>query len=82
MEFGFQDTQAMKTTPSTEYVHEGHYAAEVDVTLIGDDEGWGPYLSLDDANKLDDVRLALRRGDLAAASALARVFEMTPIAAE
>jgi hypothetical protein len=77
-----QDPQTMKTTPSKEYVHEGPYAAEVDVTLIGEDEGWGPYLSLDDANKLDDVRLALRRGDLAAAAALARVFDLTPIAAE
>jgi len=72
----------MKTTLSKEYIHEGHYAAEVDVTLIGDDEGWGPYLSLDDANKLDDVRLALRRGDLKAAAALARVYELTPVAAE
>jgi hypothetical protein len=72
----------MKTTLSVEYVHEGRYVAEVDVTLVGDDTAWGPYLTLDDANKIDDVRLALRRGDLKAAAALARIYELTPVAAE
>jgi hypothetical protein len=45
-------------------VHEGPYVAEVDIELIETDEGWSPYLSLEDAYKLDDVRAALRRGDL------------------
>ena len=35
-----------------------------------------------DAKKLDEVRLALRRGDLKAASALARIYELKPVAAE
>jgi hypothetical protein len=43
------------------------------------DEGWSPYLSLEDAYKLDDVRTALRRGDLKAATRLARVFSLTPV---
>ena len=30
----------------TKMVHEGDYAAEVDVELIYEDEGWSPYLSL------------------------------------
>ena len=42
--------------------------AEVDVELIYADEGWSPSLSLDDAQKLDDVREALRRGDLKTAA--------------
>jgi len=62
-------------------VHEGNYVAEVDIELIDTDEGWSPYLSLDDAQKLDDVREALRRGDLKAASRLASVFTLTPVAA-
>lgn len=48
-------------------VHEGQYAAEVEVELIYDDQGWSPYLSIEDAYKLDDVRDALRRGDVEAA---------------
>ncbi|MFM7791207.1 MAG: hypothetical protein ACKO90_24910 [Microcystis panniformis] len=35
--------------------------AEVEVELIETPEGWSPYLSLEDAQKLDDVREALRR---------------------
>lgn len=54
--------------------------AEVDVELIDADTGWAPYLSLDDAYRLDDVREALRRGDLKSASNLARVFALTPVA--
>ena len=65
----------------TKLVREGQYVAEVDVELLLADEGWSPYLSLDDAYKLDDVRDALRRCDLRAASRLAKVYTLTPISA-
>jgi len=61
------------------YIHEGRYVAEVEVELIDTDEGWSPYLSLEDAKKLDNVRAALRAGDLKAASRLARVLLLTPV---
>ena len=65
----------------TKLVHEGQYAAEVEVELLESEEGWSPYLSLDDAQKLDDVREALRRGDLKTAGKYARIFRLTPITA-
>lgn len=65
----------------TKLVHEGDYAAEVNVTLIVTDDEWSPYLSLEDAYKLDDVRQALRQKDLETATQLARVFKLTPVAA-
>ncbi len=65
----------------TKYVHEGHYVAEVDVEIFDDDTSWSPYLSVADAKRLDLVRAALRRGDLKAASAQARVYTLQPIAA-
>jgi hypothetical protein len=61
------------------YIHEGKYVAEVEVNLIESDTGWSPYLSVEDAYKLDDVRDSLRRGDLRGASRLARVFTLTPV---
>jgi hypothetical protein len=61
-------------------VHEGDYVAEVDIELIYTDEGWSPYLSPDDAQKLDDVRVALRKGDLRQATRHARVYTLTPVA--
>ena len=61
-------------------IHEGNYVAEVNVDMIDTDEGWSPVISLDDAQKLDDVREALRRGDIKSASSLARVFTLTAVA--
>lgn len=63
----------------TKLVHEGEYVAEVEIELLDTGEGWAPYLSLEDAHKLDEVREALRRVDLKTASRLARVFRLTPV---
>ena len=43
---------------TTKLVRAGEYATEVE--LIDGDAGWPPYLSVRDAEKLDDVREALR----------------------
>jgi hypothetical protein len=69
----------MNARRHTKLVREGQYAAEVEVDLIDTENGWSPYLSLEDARKLDAVREALRRGDIATASASALVFSLTPI---
>ncbi len=70
----------MKKRRRVKYVHEGPYVAEVEVELIEDETEWSPYLSPEDAGKLDDVREALRRGDLAAAANLGRIFTLQPVA--
>jgi hypothetical protein len=69
----------IKSRRHTKLVHEGNYVAEVDVELIDAGTGWSPYLSLDDAYKLDDVRDALRREDIKTATSLARVYTLTPV---
>ena len=71
----------MTTRKHTKLVHEGEYAAEVEVQLLVTDDEWSPYLDLDDAYRLDEVREALRRGDVGAAARLARVYQLVPIAA-
>ena len=72
----------MSTKPTKRLVREGDFVAEVDVDLIEADGGWAPYLSLDDAYRLDDVREALRSGDLQRAARLAsRVYRLTPVTA-
>ncbi len=62
-------------------VREGEYVAEVEIDLIDTGEGWSPYLSLEDAQRLDDVREALRRGDITAAGKRSRVFRLIPVTA-
>ena len=64
----------------TKFIHEGRYVAEVDVELIMDETEWSPYLSLEEAYKLDDIREALKRGDLKEASKMSKVFELHPVA--
>jgi len=70
----------MTTRRKSKLVHEGQYVAEVEIEVLDSESGWAPYLSLEDAYRLDDVRSLLRRGDVRAASKLARVFVLTPIA--
>ena len=60
-------------------IRQGDYIAEVDVNLTDDPEGWGPYLSLEDARRLDEVRSALCDGNLARAAELANVYRLAPV---
>jgi hypothetical protein len=69
----------MKKRKHTKLIYEGEYVAKVDVELIDTDSGWSPYLLLEDAQKLDDVREALRKGNLKAASRLARIYTLKPV---
>jgi len=72
----------MSTKSTKRLVREGDYVAEVEVNLLEAEGGWTPYLSLDDAYKLDAVREALRAGDVKRASRLAnRVYRLMPVEA-
>jgi hypothetical protein len=62
------------------FIHEGQYVAEVKVNLIVSDDSWSPFLSLEDAYRLDDVREALRRGDIETASHIGKIYALKPIA--
>lgn len=64
----------------TKLVHEGRYLAEVDVEVLVNEDEWSPYLSVEDAYKLDDVRAALKKGDTTTAARYGRIFALTPIA--
>ena len=67
---------------TTKLIHEGKYAAEVEIELHYTDDSWSPTMSANDARKLETVMLALRRGDIAEAAKYGRVFELTPVAAK
>lgn len=70
----------MKPRKKSKYVHEGQYVAEVEVALVEDDTGWSPYISVEDAYKLDDVKDALRQGDLETAAKYGRIYALHPVA--
>ena len=74
------DETNMTRRKTKRLVREGDFAAEVAVELVEAEGGWSPYLSLHDAYKLDDVREALRAGDISRARKLAdRVYRLTPV---
>jgi hypothetical protein len=70
----------MNTRKRIKYIHEAKYAAEVEVVVIEDDTEWSPYLTVEDAEKLDDVRAALACGDIDEASKKARIYTLEPVA--
>lgn len=70
----------MKKHMRMKLIHEGRYLAKVDVELVVTDDEWSSYLTVEDAYKPDDVREALKKGDIATAARYGRVFALTPIA--
>jgi hypothetical protein len=70
----------MRSRRATKFVHEGPYVAAVEVDWIVSDTGWPPYLSLEDAQKLDEARDALRKRDFHSAAQLGRLYELAPLA--
>lgn len=69
----------MSTLQKVKYVHEGLYVAEVSVEVEEPEAGWSPTISLKDAYKLDNVREALKVGDLKAAARYGHVYELKPV---
>ncbi len=69
----------MSSRTKIKFVHEGHYVAEVAVEVVESEASWSPTMSLEDAYKLDDVRKALKSGDLKAAAQYGRVYELKPV---
>ncbi|NBC27490.1 MAG: hypothetical protein GVY08_11555 [Bacteroidetes bacterium] len=69
----------MMVKKKTKYIHAGRYVAEVEVDLIESEDEWAPYLSVQDATKLDDAREALQREDVESASRYGRIYKLEPI---
>ena len=82
MEGGLVAEKTMSIRRHTKLVRENDYVAEVSVDLIESEDPWAPYLSLEDAQKIDDVRLALRRGDVASARRHGQVYRLTPVSSD
>ncbi len=70
-----------RTQTTIKHVHEGKYAADVQIIFHYDGSGWDPTIDREDVEKLERVRLALRQGDIAAASKEAKVYKLLPISA-
>ena len=61
------------------FIHVGDFVARIEVDLIYKEDSWSPCISLEDAEKLDKIRIALLKGDLNSASENAKIFRLTPV---
>ena len=61
---GLHDEEKEMSRTLKKMIHVGHYVAEVNVALEESTDDWAPYISLQDALRVDKVREALQRGDI------------------
>lgn len=61
------------------FVHVGDFVARLEIDLIFNEDSWTPCISLEDAKKMDKIRLLLQKGDYKSASENAEIFRLTPI---
>ena len=71
-----------RTRKFGKWIHEGGYAAEIQIEFHYSEESWSPTMSPADAHKLDTVRLALKRGDIAEAAKHGLVYKLRSVATE
>jgi len=64
----------------TKLIHEGDYVAKIEIVIEQSDGPWGPYVSPDEAMKLDAVRIALRKNDIEAAAKYGKVYRLSLVA--
>jgi len=61
------------------FIHVGNFVARVEVDLVYNEDSWSPCLTLEDAQRLDKIRMALQKGDIKAAAQNAQIFQLTPV---
>lgn len=67
------------TKTQTKIIRQGEYIAEIEITLTYTEEERSSYLSLQEAEKLDNLGFALQNNNLKTASQLARIYHLTPV---
>jgi hypothetical protein len=72
----------MHTRKHIKIIKVDNYMAEVEVEIIESyGQGWSPYISLEDSLKLDNIREALKDGNLEEAKTMAKIYTLSPVAA-
>ncbi len=71
----------MSVRKQKKYIIENNYVAEVEVELIDNEDGWSPYLGVEDALKLDKIRKSLKQNDIQSIRDIAKIYTLSPVAA-
>ena len=66
-------------TKTNKLIRDGSLVAEIQVELSDENDPWGPTMSLDDAERVDKVRSAMRRHDYDTVRSLGRLYRLVPV---
>lgn len=77
---GFKSEKMMETSTKTKRIYVGDVMAEIDVAMSDEPEAWGPHIDPSELDRIDQLRRALKSGDLKAASEPARLYSVKPLA--
>jgi hypothetical protein len=70
----------MGTSTKTKRIYVGDVMAEIDVVMSDEPDAWGPHIDPSELDRIDQLRRALKAGDLKAASEEARLYSIKPLA--
>jgi hypothetical protein len=70
----------MGTITRTKRIYVGDVMAELDVVMSDEPDAWGPHVDPSELDRIDEVRRALKSGNLEAASKSARLYSVKPLA--
>jgi len=64
----------------TKRIYVGDVMAEIDVVMIDEPHAWGPHIDPSELDRIDELRQALKSGDLKVASTEAKLYSVKPLA--
>jgi hypothetical protein len=76
----FEGEKLMGTITRTKRIYVGDVMAELDVVMSDEPDAWGPHAAPSELDRIDEVRRALKSGNLEAASKSARLYSVKPLA--
>ena len=77
---GIEGEEMMSTFTKIKRIYVGDVMAEIDVVMTEEPSAWGPHIDPSELDRIDELRRALKSGDLKAASKEARLYSVKPLA--
>ena len=68
------------TSTKTKRIYVGDVMTEIDVVMSDEPSAWGPHIDPSELDRIDQVRRALKSGNLKAASKQAKLYSIKPLA--
>jgi hypothetical protein len=64
---------------SNKLIRDGDLVAEIEIEISDSEDPWGPTMSYNDAQKIDQVRDAMKRHDYGTVRSIGRLYRLMPV---